>query len=69
MKKVVLAFCLIATHLGFAQMETAKTYAETIQEQDLKELLMFMLLIISRKRNRNPGSKKSRNLLTRILSK
>lgn len=39
MKKVVLALCLIATHLGFAQMETAKTYAETIQEQDLKELL------------------------------
>ena len=39
MKKVVLALCLIANHLGFAQMETAKTYAETIQEQDLKELL------------------------------
>ena len=39
MKKVVLALCLIANHLGFAQIETAKTYAETIQEQDLKELL------------------------------
>ena len=39
MKKVVLALCLIANHLGSAQMETAKTYAETIQEQDLKELL------------------------------
>ena len=39
MKKVVLALCLIANHLGFAQMESAKTYAETIQEQDLRELL------------------------------
>jgi Zn-dependent M28 family amino/carboxypeptidase len=39
MKKITLALCFIAAHLGFAQMETAKTYAETIKEQDLKELL------------------------------
>lgn len=39
MKKISLALCFIAAHLGFAQMETAKSYAETIQEQDLKELL------------------------------
>ena len=39
MKKITLALCLIAAHLGFAQMETAKNYAETIEEQDLKELL------------------------------
>ena len=39
MKKITLAICLIAAHLGFAQMETAKTYAKTIEEQDLKELL------------------------------
>ena len=39
MKKILLALCFIAAHLGFAQMETAKSYAETIQEQDLKELL------------------------------
>ena len=39
MKKISLALCFIAAHLGFAQMETAKTYAETIKEQDLKELL------------------------------
>lgn len=38
MKKITLLLCLIA-QLGFAQMETAKIYAETIQEQDLKELL------------------------------
>ena len=39
MKKISLALCFIAAHLGFAQMETALTYAETIEEQDLKELL------------------------------
>lgn len=39
MKKISLALCFFAAHLGFAQMETAKTYAETIVEQDLKELL------------------------------
>ena len=39
MKKITLALCFIAAHLGFAQMETAKTYAKTIEEQDLKELL------------------------------
>ena len=39
MKKITLALCLISAHLGFAQMETAQTYAETIEEQDLKELL------------------------------
>ena len=39
MKKISLALCFIAAHLGFAQMETAKTYAKTIEEQDLKELL------------------------------
>lgn len=39
MKKISLALCFLAAHLGFAQMETAKTYAETIVEQDLKELL------------------------------
>lgn len=39
MKKISLALCFIAANLGFAQMETALTYAETIEEQDLKELL------------------------------
>jgi Zn-dependent M28 family amino/carboxypeptidase len=39
MKKISLVLCFIAAHLGFAQMETALTYAETIEEQDLKELL------------------------------
>ncbi|MEL0275640.1 MAG: M28 family metallopeptidase [Flavobacteriaceae bacterium] len=39
MKKFSLALCFIAAQLGFAQIETAKSYAETIQEQDLKELL------------------------------
>ena len=39
MKKITLALCLISAHLGFAQMETAQTYAETIDQQDLKELL------------------------------
>ncbi len=39
MKKITLALCFIAAYLGFAQMETAKTYAKTIEEQDLKELL------------------------------
>jgi Zn-dependent M28 family amino/carboxypeptidase len=39
MKKISLALCFIAAHLGFAQMKTALTYAETIEEQDLKELL------------------------------
>lgn len=39
MKKITLALCLIAAHLGFAQMEIAKNYAKTIEEQDLKEFL------------------------------
>ena len=39
MKKISLALWFFAAHLGFAQMETAETYAETIVEQDLKELL------------------------------
>ncbi len=39
MKKITLALLFISAHLGFAQMKTATTYAETIEEQDLKELL------------------------------
>ena len=39
MKKISLALWFFAAHLGFAQMETAEIYAETIQEQDSKNLI------------------------------
>ena len=59
MKKILLALASIATHLGFfAQMETAKIYAETIQEQDLKELLYVYALIISKEEKQEPWVKK-----------
>jgi hypothetical protein len=45
MNKITLTLLLISSHLGFAQMETATTYAETIEEQDLKELLYVPLTI------------------------
>ena len=39
MKKSFLLFGLLGCYMSFAQMEVAKPYAETINQQDLKELL------------------------------
>ncbi len=39
MRKITLCLCLIASQLGFAQIEKALPFAESIEEQDLKELL------------------------------
>lgn len=39
MKSILTHLLLLVTTVGFAQFDTAKTYSESIKEQDLKELL------------------------------